>query len=75
MPIFEYTCSDCNNSFELLVIHEEEPLCPSCSSNHVTKQYSRFGMGNNAQNGTYGSLPLYNSGGCCCNPGSCGCKN
>jgi len=73
MPIFEYVCTDCQESFEKLVDREESVKCPSCEGDHLEKQFSRFGLGGAS---AYPSLPQYNGGGgCCCNPGSCGCKN
>lgn len=50
-------------------------LCPACNSSHLTKQYSRFGMGASSSNGGYESLPVYKGSGCGCTPSSCGCKN
>jgi len=74
MPIFEFVCIDCQESFEKLVNREESVKCPQCEGEHLEKQFSRFGLGNASSSG-YPSLPQYKSGGCCCNPGSCGCKN
>jgi putative FmdB family regulatory protein len=73
MPIFEYVCVDCQESFEKIVQKEEQILCPVCSGQRLEKQYSRFGLGSSKE--SYPSLPLYKSGGCCCSPGNCGCKN
>jgi putative FmdB family regulatory protein len=75
MPIFEYVCEDCEQNFEALIIHHEDVKCPGCNSAHLSKQYSRFGMGKGASNGAGESLPLYKGGGCGCTPSSCGCKN
>ena len=73
MPIFEYVCNDCNKEFELLVSRDENVNCPSCSSEHLSKLYSRFGLGATSDQ-KYESLPVY-KGGCGCTPSSCGCKN
>ncbi|HSE39358.1 MAG TPA: zinc ribbon domain-containing protein [Acidobacteriota bacterium] len=73
MPIYEYTCEECKQEFEALVRPDEIVNCPKCSSNHLTKQYSRFGMAHSSD-GKYDSLPLY-KGGCGCTPSTCGCKN
>jgi len=75
MPIYEYVCKDCNETFEKLVGREEEVVCPVCKGPRVSKQYSRFGMGSGSPSRPYESLPVYKGGGCCCTPGSCGCKN
>ncbi|MFP4354024.1 MAG: FmdB family zinc ribbon protein [Phycisphaerae bacterium] len=43
MPIYEYTCSDCNNEFELLVAnHRAKPSCPSCDSKKLQRKFSTF---------------------------------
>ena len=74
MPIFEYVCESCNQSFEKLVTKSEKIACPNCQSESLTKQYSRFGMKAESAK-SYESLPQYKSGGCGCTPSSCGCKN
>ena len=76
MPIYEYICEQCNHNFEKLVSREERVECPACSSDHIVKQYSRFGMASSGDGGGYESLPLYKGGGGCgCTPSTCGCKN
>ena len=40
MPIYEYTCKDCGNDFELLIRGQETPVCPSCGKKHLTKSFS-----------------------------------
>ncbi|MEW6137300.1 MAG: zinc ribbon domain-containing protein [Thermodesulfobacteriota bacterium] len=30
MPIYEYKCETCNDSFETLVFGKEEVVCPKC---------------------------------------------
>lgn len=75
MPIFEYVCDCCKEDFEELVQHEERVACPRCNSDSVTKQFSTFGVGSGSSGQKYESLPMYKSGGGCCNPGGCGCKN
>ena len=45
MPIFEFMCTDCNESFEELVRSlntVDEIDCPSCGSRHVQKMISTF---------------------------------
>lgn len=75
MPIYEYVCETCKNNFEKLVSREDYVFCPSCNSDQLTKQFSRFGMTASSPNGGYESLPVYKGGGCGCTPSSCGCKN
>jgi putative FmdB family regulatory protein len=40
MPIYEYTCDDCQVDFELLVRGTEQPECPTCGSAKLSKQFS-----------------------------------
>ena len=32
MPIYEYVCNDCTQQFEVLVLRQDTPACPSCDS-------------------------------------------
>jgi len=72
MPIFEYVCNECGNGFEKIVTKSEAISCPKCSTEKVTKQFSRFGF---SSSGKGESLPIYKGGGCGCTPSSCGCKH
>ncbi len=44
MPIYEYTCSNCNSEFELLIRGQgkaqEQAKCPSCGTTRLTKSMS-----------------------------------
>jgi putative FmdB family regulatory protein len=40
MPIYEYTCHDCRDEFELLLRGSETPHCPKCGSRRLAKQFS-----------------------------------
>jgi putative FmdB family regulatory protein len=40
MPIYEYTCDDCGEEFELLIRGSEKPSCPSCAGERLTKAMS-----------------------------------
>ena len=44
MPIYEYRCKKCNNSFEKLVFagEEEDVKCPECGNKDVEKVISAF---------------------------------
>lgn len=47
MPIYEYTCEECNCDFEMLVTSTDDRhvTCPKCDSNHVKKLLSRACIG------------------------------
>ena len=40
IPIYEYTCQDCGNDFELLVRGSDTPACPGCESTALERQFS-----------------------------------
>jgi putative FmdB family regulatory protein len=40
MPIYDYRCSDCGNTFETLVKKDTVPACPKCKSSHLEKLLS-----------------------------------
>ena len=43
MPIYEYKCTKCNESFEELVLSSDKEIrCPKCDANEVEKQLSLF---------------------------------
>ena len=45
MPIFEYSCENCNYSFDQLVMHQETKVtCPLCQG-EVKKLMSTFAVG------------------------------
>jgi len=45
MPIFEFTCKDCNLDFERLVkSNKSKTECPKCGSKKLEKKFSLFGM-------------------------------
>lgn len=49
MPIYEYTCEDCETQFEKFVrsmASAAEIKCPHCGGTHVKKGWSLFGTGN-----------------------------
>lgn len=64
MPIYEYTCDECDNRFEKFVRTMTTPLevkCPKCGSLHVRKGWSVFGT--SGGNGSAGSFSA-SAGGC-----------
>jgi putative FmdB family regulatory protein len=40
MPLYEYTCLDCREQFELLVRGSEVPHCPDCEGTRLQKLLS-----------------------------------
>ena len=48
MPVYEYQCKKCGETFDLFVRsaeRSEEPKCPQCGSIDVQKAISLFGVG------------------------------
>lgn len=46
MPIYEYTCTNCHHSFDLMQKVNEEPAkqCPDCSKDSLVKLVSAAGF-------------------------------
>jgi len=66
MPLYEYTCKDCGERFEVLQrVGEgaESVLCPECGGHEVTKQFSTFAA---SASGSGGTAPAG------CGSGACG---
>ena len=62
MPIFEYTCEECGNTFEEIVIGQSsEVTCPKCSSAKTKRllSASRFKV----KSGVDGPITMPNMGG------------
>ena len=55
MPIYEFTCQDCGEDFEMIrrVSDSDKPACPVCRSHNTKKKMSGFvarsGGGNNVK--------------------------
>jgi len=46
MPIYEYACEDCENTFETLVLNSAEKVtCPGCHGSHLHKLISVHAVG------------------------------
>ena len=44
MPIYEYQCRECEDSFEQLVMRSDEKVaCPKCGSDRLEKKFSTLG--------------------------------
>ncbi|MBI5581187.1 MAG: zinc ribbon domain-containing protein [Deltaproteobacteria bacterium] len=44
MPIYEYHCENCDQTFECLVIGSAKPECTACNSKKVRKLMSACGF-------------------------------
>lgn len=44
MPIFEFTCNQCDTTFETLVLGSDTPECPSCHGKDLKKLMSACGF-------------------------------
>jgi putative FmdB family regulatory protein len=73
MPIYEYTCSSCDERFEELVSADGRTLvaCPACASSEVARLFSRFAMSSSSVGGDMPRMSGGGGGGCC--GGGCGC--
>jgi putative FmdB family regulatory protein len=40
MPLYEYTCRDCDKTFETLVFDGEAIECPNCEGNRLERLFS-----------------------------------
>lgn len=40
MPLYDYVCRMCSHPFELLVLKQTVPECPSCGGRDLEKQLS-----------------------------------
>lgn len=65
MPLFEYSCKDCERQFETLVRGSETPACPSCHGTSLERRQSVFAA--RATGGASAAAPMA-MGSC----GSCG---
>ncbi len=61
MPIFEYDCTECGETFEKLVrshnynAHVEKVSCPTCGSVKTRKKLSTFAAKSNGNSSSFGS--------------------
>jgi putative FmdB family regulatory protein len=40
MPLFDFTCRDCDHTFEALVFGDETVACPDCESDDIERLLS-----------------------------------
>ena len=64
MPIYEYRCEACEHRFETLVRGAETPVCPTCGSATLAREFSTFAVS------TGGTTPRYSASPAPC--GTCG---
>jgi putative FmdB family regulatory protein len=50
MPIYEFSCTQCDAVFEELVRNGTTPRCPQCSSGEVRRLLSRFAVHSSSPN-------------------------
>jgi putative FmdB family regulatory protein len=72
MPIFEYLCKDCGQTFEKIVPrHDSDVDCAHCNSENVEKQLSIFAVAGGSSREF--AAPDGSCGRCgAAQPGSCG---
>ena len=78
MPIYEYSCQQCDHHFEALIRNaEDKPKCPKCGQFELAREFSVPAAAK--VQGAGGSLPMASSpmpmGGCggpACQRGLCG---
>ncbi|MEB3223692.1 MAG: zinc ribbon domain-containing protein [Candidatus Sericytochromatia bacterium] len=72
MPIYEYRCEPCHQSFEVfLATSSEQAVCPRCQGTQLQRLMSSFAtVGSRAAAGPAPSTPAPRSGGC---GGGCSC--
>jgi putative FmdB family regulatory protein len=54
MPLFEFVCNDCDNTFEDLIRSFdliEDVICPFCGNNSARKKISTFATNSASKNG------------------------
>jgi putative FmdB family regulatory protein len=72
MPLFEYRCRDCGQSFETFVTGERTAACPGCHGENLAKLLSRPGMvGAGGETAARSAEP---SVGCGAGGASCACR-
>jgi putative FmdB family regulatory protein len=75
MPIYEYECCQCCESFERLVFRSDEAVnCPKCESANVRRKMSVFGFKSSGGDDRGAASSRMGSGGSSCSGcagGSC----
>lgn len=56
MPLFEFKCENCENTFEELLSDKSEQVrCPNCNSKNVKRMMSTFGTNLSGKTNAAGS--------------------
>lgn len=70
MPMYEFTCQQCEKDFEELVFSDDEVVeCPSCRSTTVMRKISAFAFKSGGK-----FVPASGSSCAGCTPGPGGCS-
>jgi putative FmdB family regulatory protein len=78
MPIYEYRCDGCANTFEVLTSFAERELgfaCPACESRQTRLLVSSFARTGGAGGESPAPMDFGGGGGGCACGGSCSCRN
>ncbi len=71
MPIYEFHCQQCEQSFETLVRRSDETICcPACGSEQLQKLISAHSVGSGMPDTACGSAPCMPAP--ACGSGGCG---
>lgn len=76
MPIYEYRCDDCQDTFEVLTSfsnRDHAQTCPSCNGGHSHVQVSSFAALGAEPSGEDFATPTAATGGGCACGGACSC--
>jgi putative FmdB family regulatory protein len=64
MPLFEYSCKDCQRQFETLVRGSETPACPSCHGTTLERRQSVFAARSTGGASTAAPMTMGSCGSC-----------
>ncbi|MFH0788894.1 MAG: zinc ribbon domain-containing protein [Pseudomonadota bacterium] len=57
MPIYEFCCDQCKQTFELLAVQSNDliaPVCPTCQSPEIYRVLSKINLGGSSRDGQSG---------------------
>ncbi len=78
MPLYEYQCADCSDTFEARRPFSQANVsvpCPRCESTQTRKVFGTITLVGAATKDTMTTMPApaHSQGGCACGGGGCGC--